>query len=398
MHYFLSIRTVGACAQHALGELSPQTPLIVHTDGTVYDLNPPAAKAQIPLGLPLKEAKVILQNRAQYIEYLPERFQSVAKSLLEPCLNYCNSVQAMQAAEALVDLTPHPDPLDIATRLLHDLAHELQVPIKAGIAPAVWIAKASAQFCDPAALRFGILPIEPILEPAEWLKPQPIQALTPLDRADQIRLQQLGFSIVDHVQKAPLARLEQQFPKRGLLIQQTALGRWADPFRPNYPSQMISAQANLGGCDDLMIIQSALQALAIRLAEKLSRDDSQCAHIRLVVGFEDQTRKQSQRSLIKPLVAASQLNVVLNQLLQMIPLAQPIDLIRAQLLDLKPTKARQTRFDLGVHTPAKPDEVSSTINRIEASLGTGSIQVASKITQPFNALVLKEWKRATQWR
>src|SRR5690606_27698394 len=138
MHYYVAIRIVGLCSQVAVESkgASSETACIVHDSGTVWDANCHALNRRIRLGMPLKEAKTILRDDALYVEYRPEDFETLRNSILEPCLNFTDRIEAGLAGEGLLDITSHPRPLEIAGFLFQDLYRKFKCKIVAGIAPS----------------------------------------------------------------------------------------------------------------------------------------------------------------------------------------------------------------------------------------------------------------------
>lgn len=400
MHYFLFVRTVGLCARIALNstEFGEDHPCIVHSEGKVWDTNQAATLNHISIGIPLKEAKMILQDRAVYVEYKPEKFEKVRDMVLEPCLKYSDHIQAELAGEGLIDLSSHPQPLEIAGLLLGDLHKSLGLPLFAGIAPSAWLARASAQMCHTAMLNLKLLPIEAVTDPEKWLEKKPVSKLTPLSKEDRAKLFQLGLDQVSQIQKAPLARLEEQFPKRGLFIQQAALGKLSDQIIPNYPSKLIAEEIHLGGTENLLDIDDALGELSRTLSSYLCRTDQQAGSLRLTVVFNDETRLSNERKFNRPVIAASQLFISLKQSLVAFDLNKPVDLLRVQIVDLSPSVRKQSEFNLTTEVSRSDALLNNTLKRLESSFGTGIVKAASQITLPYNSQVLGEWKRATGWK
>jgi hypothetical protein len=400
VQYFLYLRIVGLCAEVALRtqERGEDCPCVVHHEGAVYDTNAIALKRHVTLGMPLKEAKVILQGDGAFLEYKPEQFETARDSLLTPCLMFSDGIQAGLAGEGLVDLSGHPQPLDIASLLLSQIHHDIKFPIIAGIAPSVWLARKAATVCDPRALGLGILPIEPILDPAAWLASQPVSILTPIDTNHRKKLRDLGFDRVSQVQKTPLHRLEQQFPKQGALIMQTALGKLSDPIKPNYPAKMVAEELNLGNTESQIEIDQAFKTISQTLAERLCRADEQAKTVVLTAVFESGERRSQRKNLSKPVIGATSLTIAIGQLFQAIKASEPIESIRVQLLDLSPSNRRQIPLALGMSDDGAKDHIATTLNQISAAHGSGAVQVASSLTLSFNKQVLREWKRVTNWR
>ncbi|MCB0827055.1 MAG: hypothetical protein KDC26_12795, partial [Armatimonadetes bacterium] len=150
MRYFLYLRVLG----HAVSALTKSLnsgddrPTLLTKDGRVFDANQIAFQRRISLGMPIKEAKVILQGEARVLEYKPEQLEEAQQQFLNPCLIYSDRIQAINASEALVDLSAHPEPLDIACSLLRHIHRELSCPIVAGIAPTTWLAQRSSRLCE----------------------------------------------------------------------------------------------------------------------------------------------------------------------------------------------------------------------------------------------------------
>ncbi|MBX3114548.1 MAG: hypothetical protein KF836_08280 [Fimbriimonadaceae bacterium] len=400
MQYFLYLRAIGLCARVALQsqDREDEYPCIVHHSGIVYDANKAAQSRHVEIGIPLKEAKVILQSGAAFVEYKPELFESARELLLRPCLLFSDSIQAGRAGEGLIDLSIPLRPLEIAATLLNEVYREVQLPLIAGIGPSSWLARKSASTCDPLALALGILPIEPVTDSAAWLAPHPVSILSPLDVKDRNKLRRLGFDRVSQVQGLSLESLELQFPKRGALIMQTALGKLSDPIKPNYPAKMIAEEISFGAVDDRIEIDRALLTISQTLAERLCNADEQAKTVVLTVVFESENRQSHFKNLTKPVISATPLYVALGQLFNLFETLEPIESLRVQLLDLSPSKRRQLPLALGGQDADAKNQISSTLNQITALHGTDAVRVASSLSLSFNQEVLREWKRVTGWR
>ncbi|MBA4291897.1 hypothetical protein C0431_02905 [bacterium] len=393
MQYFLYVRAIGLLTHSVPQNTERPLPCLIHHQDRVWDINPLAAEKHITIGMTLKEAKLILHGEAQILPLNTDQFRPCIAQLLHPCLKFSDHIQSTLPGEGFVDLTPHPEPLDIAGQLLGELHRTLQHPLLAGIAPACWIARESAQLCDLTLLSAHLLPITAVTNPKDYLAPKPITTLTILPPEDRTRLHQLGLDRIHQVQSTPLPRLESQFPKRGMLIHQAAHGNLRDSIKPNYPSPLISRTKPLGLTENAYEIDHALAELCRDLAAHLHRHDLQPQATTLTIIFESGHRSQAQRPLIKAESTSTQLLISLRQSLQTIPISEPIESICVQLLDLTSATRRQTQL-IQSRTTA---HLNPALNRIEATLGSGKIQIASQIELAYNAQVLKEWKRVTGW-
>lgn len=400
MQYILFAHTVGLCAREALSQagLGDDRPCLVHAGGVVVDVNAEALARRTTLGMPLKEAKTILRGDALAVDYVPERFEAVRAFWLEPCLTYSSLIQAERAGEALIDLSGHPDALGIAAALLSEVSARTALPLVAGIAPSVWLARASSVLCDPSALRLGILPVEPVTDPAAWLAPQPVGNLLPVEGRDRKRLRDLGFDRISQVQGVDPVRLGQQFPRRGALICEAAWGRLADPVRPNYPPGVLVEICVLGGGQCRLELDSAIRTACGALVSRLCKLDKEAKSIALTLFFEDGNRAATRRNLPKPVASASQLSGAAGQLLSETSLTGALESFRLELSDLSPARQRQVPLGLGLGDDQAKRHLSDALNRVNQTHGTGSVMRASAVKTSFNQQVLKEWKRATGWR
>lgn len=397
MYYILYARALGICAKAAIEKRgAADLPCVVHNDDLVWDANPRAIARQVRPGLSLREAKTILRGDAAFIEYRAEDFEEVRQEFLSPFLDFVDQVEAGLAGEAFADLSKHPQPLESAGQLLKQISKAGTVPIRAGIAPARWLAKLSSQVADPAMCRLGLLPIAAMLDPAEWLANRAVELLEPISFADRKRLVQLGFGQARLIQQSQLERLESQFPNRGALIWQTAKGVLHDPIRANYPTATLSASQRFDRCESRLEIEAALGKMSRELASRLSESDQQAKGMRLTLVFEDEHRESFAREYPKSVVSASQLAVSFAQALGKLSLDQPIEEVRVLLTGLHLAPRKQGRLS----TAHNRDQtlLPSTIRRLESSLGTGAIRKGSEIPFDYREQVLKEWKNATGWK
>lgn len=366
---------------------------VVHHQGSVLDCCDAARVRRVVPGTPLSEAKAILRGDARYVEFREQDYREERDRWLEACLLYSSRIEHETPASAWIDLGRHPDPASIAQRLVSDLWHLGGWPMAAALAPAKWIAKIAATWCDPAGLSLGIADVATVEDARTFLAPLPTRHLAPVTLEHRARLELLGYRRIGDVQSAPLPLLQRQFGKDAMLVSQAACGKLDDPIRPNYPREAIEcARLFDGPCSDRATIIEAATEIADELSERLRQIDRLAGTTETVFELESGSMLRHVRRLPKP---SDLLRLSLRFQVESVRLHEPLNRLRVTIPDLRRIAVRQRTID------GKGDaEVSAaaSVRELQAMYGDESVKKGSLIELPRRRRVLRAWRDANGQR
>jgi len=419
MHYFLSLSlrhfyagTVQATSNPANKNLqtgpnllptTPQTPLIIHHQKQVLDIDRKGAEAGAQIGMALSEAKALLPG-ATFLPWEEEHYRESQEKWLDVCTNYTDIIEPDTQCSAYLDLTGHPDPLAIAWQLQAELKEKLGWQSQIGLASTKWIAKVAEITGGEGA------PYQSACNnPQEFLAPLKTKMLLPIPEEHRMRLRFLGYRTIGEVATVPLNVLQEQFGREGLLIHQAAHGGVFQCVRAVYPKDSVATRMRFeGGLENSETLYSALQQLAKNLADRLQEKEAQANEITAIIETEDGEEKKLHRKFMKAMQTARAIYAGLKLLLAPIfdrgasaPLSsealQRFSCIRVKLTNLQPAEKFQHELT-GTHSLTQRNNTTkAAFTHIRTVFGDHAIEVASEIKEPRRKLVMRAWKNATGW-
>lgn len=377
MHYILYLRLPGFYARSFSGE--GMGPIVIYRDKRVLDANGAAMAKQIFRGMPLVEAKSIL-DRAQWVPWREDDYREAQVAWLDQCAIFSDSIQPEEQHTAWVDLSGHPDPKSLAIRLSETL------PVaEVGAGPSRWMARLASEVgigLDGARGAF--------------LSEVPTRLLSPIDPRHRERLEFLGYRTVGEVARAPLAAMRDQFGEASTMILACARGGWADPVTPLYPRDSVSARIQFEGeVDDLQTLDRGLQELARLLAERLVPNDLQSKRLILDLDYEVGTTRLA-RNFTKPIsgyaTALSALRLMVSS-----PPRNPVVRLRARLENATKIKRIQRELTGRTGEEERSRSIEAAFQHVRSVFGDASVKAGGEIEIARRARVLKAWKDATGW-
>ncbi len=181
-----------------------EKPLIVDRDKLVLDANEAALKKGVFRGMEVKQAKALVE-RCEIVHWDQDLYARAQNDWLDLCCRFTGTIEPIDQHIAALDLTSHPDPLDISDQLIRELVKKTQVRVRFGAAGSKWIARLAARL-DLAG--------EAINSHASFLDPLPIVNLIPVEQRTRERLAFLGYHTIGAVAQVPLETLQNQFARR----------------------------------------------------------------------------------------------------------------------------------------------------------------------------------------
>lgn len=371
--------------------------LVVHDMGVIIDSCDLAKEKKVHPGIPLSEAKSILREGGIYFPVEPDRYLKARNDWLKKCLIASHVIEPESHSSAWIDLSGHPDPLDVATSLFAQLVLNGYM-FSAGVATSKWVAKLSAQKIDVDAARLGIPQIEPVVNPKQYLSVLPTQMLFPVSSQARDRLVFLGYRRIGKVLLAPISALKDQFGKETQLILQAAVGGPFEDVRAEYPPHSHSHQLQFESrVESRLELEAACEQIANQLSSQLCQLDRLAGHFMMSIDFEDGAVGTFAKALVKPIQAATPFRALLIAALDQIDVQAPVAGIRILLSNLKSAERHQRSLD---HRMSKRDTevlLQPVRSRLKTSFGSDSLQLASEMQVPRRIRLLRFWKHATGW-
>lgn len=379
MRYILQVVLEGFYVRHLVGER--EGPLAIVREATVLDANLPARKRGVSVGMEARTARAV----AHEIELVPweaEPFERAQEQWLDLCTEFTGIIEPEDQHSAYLDLSGHPNPTDVAERLIRVLVAQTGLHVRYGAASSKWLAKLSAEVGDCAIA---------IRNPKEFLSELPVSRLNPVRSSCRERLGFLGYRTVGQILEIPAAVLRQQFGQEAMRIVGAAKGELSDPVQPLYPrDSLIEAVIFEGPVESLETIDLALQNLSQRIGQRLLTKGLQGQELELAIELEEDQvkvrRRRFSKPVFNPLSALASLRLLLGS-----PNASVCSL-RVRMWNLEKVKEKQHAL-LGV---GRSHDLSA-FHYVRSVFGDRAVQLASEVSVPRRVRVLREWKNATGW-
>ena len=427
MHYIIYLCLEGFFVQ--IKAPDHPSPVAVVRDNTVLDVNAQARQRGITPGMEKRTARAIA-HETKFYAWEEDAYEDAQTRWLYLCTEFTGIIEPEEQNSAYLDLSAHPNPIDVAEKLIRTLAQETSLRVFYGSSINKWIAKLACQHgdCGTAAI-----------DPAKFLSSLPIHNLTPIRSEHRQRLNFLGYRTIGEVLTIPEDILRQQFGAEGLLIAKAARGDFMVPLSANYPrDSLIETLIFESPVDSLETIDLGLKDLATRAAQRLSNKSLQGQELQLSMEFENGKTIQLKRRFSKPIYTflgvLSTLRILFQKRLAdksdtslsplttnaqvtptlrafvnppclcvndpgsfFDPLLQsavhsPINSLRLCMTNLKHARGKQNSL-LG---KSKGDSATA-VNVVRTVFGDASVQLGSEIPTPRRIRVLREWKNATGW-
>ncbi|HVT13005.1 MAG TPA: hypothetical protein VHE55_12140 [Fimbriimonadaceae bacterium] len=367
-------------------EPCPQ-PVIILREQIVLDANDAALARGIQCGISQRQARAILHGGIFKL-WQADEFEERRRAWLDLCVDFTGVIEPADQHCAWLDLSLHPNPVDVAERLIRVLAQATGLAVAYGAAPSKWIARLAAKYEDCGLAE---------RDPRAFLAALPVHELLPIAPEHRDRLRFLGYDTIGGVAGLPLPVLQEQFGQEGLIIHSAATGQMSQQVKAFYPpSSMADSIVFDGIVDDLETVQDACRSLALRIGERLANRNMQSGKLRIALELEDGSLKALSRTFTKPLRCPGSVHSALRLLVGP-ALKEPVVSIRAFIPDLERVREFQPGLVDGCAYLGSP-EVEAAMRNIRTVFGDKSIQLGKEIDLPRRVKVLREWKHATGWR
>ncbi len=378
MHYILYLSLSGLYAAWA-GK--GDSPVVVHRNRTILDVDSNARRLGAFPGLSLREAKA-MQLGVRFVEWKDDDDDALRASWLDPMLEFTDRIESHAPHEAYLDLAGHPDPLSIIPACLE----RAKFPLVAGLGYAKWVARATTRASQP-------LSQDHVVRPERSLKELPANCLPiPVDVSE--RLEFLGYRTIGQVQTATKEILRNQFGEIGHVIHSAAWGGHIEPVMTNYPPDTIAVRVYMEEpWIDREMRDHDLRTLASKMGRALV-DQDRCARcLQLTLIDENGDRDVRERVFSRPIRTGSQ---VFTALMAIANEAFPAVEARGKLTRLERTSARQ--FELArMRASSATETMRDTVEGVRARFGSTSVVAGAEWSVPRRKAVLRAWCDATGW-
>lgn len=402
MHYIVHVRLLSFYVPSLTAqrpELADR-PLIIHRNKTVLESSPEALALGITPGMRLQEAKILLKSGTGVsVAWEEELFRTHQEAWLDACCLYTDVVEPDRQHGAYLDISAHPDPLDIAEQLAQHLKNKGYIDFRIGLSRCKWVASLATErlSLDVGSPEWRIAAREAIERPSEFLDPFPTDCLLPVLPEHRQRLCFLGYRTLGEVRRIPLRVLKEQFAEHAPLIHSASIGGVSEPVAAAYPkARVLASVAFEGGTDSPEDLDRGLRDLGGRVADMLMRRDAVSYHLQLEIEFEDGKSEPRQRVFAKPISNLASA-IMAIRLLAGDRFRQPIARITARIDKLEPAQKGQYELDGRTASTVQALHLGNAFRSIRTSFGDHAIQCGAALPLTRRERVLKAWKEATGW-
>lgn len=359
---------------------------VVHHEDRVLDLTEEAVEIGITRGMELAEARSILDGRGQVLVVEPSAFFTSQDAWLEIAAVFSDIIEPLSPHEALVDLSAHPRPADILSRMVRRIERHSKCRVRAGAARNRWIARLSSALGDPQG--------QALFCPA----PLPTEMMFEIPLEHRRRLFALGYRKIGEVAELDLAILQKQFSHAAYAIQLAARGQGDAHVRPEFPRDALASHIRFEGApDDWQTLQAGLMKAADQLGSALMERHLSGNLLEVVLEFEDGGIRLLKRRFTKPLTNGLTVVCGARLLLSRFP-EHPVTCLRLRTPGLKPAKHAQLGFDGLKSKHERERNALVAVQSLCQVFGDHAIELATERPVLRRRQVLSAWSELNGWR
>lgn len=368
--------------QFYVSRVAADQPVLVVRKKEVLDANTYAHRRGVLPAMPVQDARAILGGEALYHPWKADEHAARTEEWLKICAEYSGVIEPEEQHCCCIDLTSHPQPLDIGTKLIEELGGRLRLPIRAAMGPSKWLAKLAAAEGDWDGA---------LLDPSDFLRAKSIHTLTAIPPEQRERLAFLGYKSIGAVADLPLEVLSAQFDKEALTIVSAARGLLPDSVKASYPPDTVSDCVLFEDpIEDWQAALNVLKTMAQRIGEKLLQKDCQATEVTAFLLREEGAPRLFERVFTKPLYSPGSVFASLNLLLQP-HFSEPIAGIRVHLPKLEKVVRHQRGLDMRTSGKDRSQQVDAALAKLRKVYGEDTVQLAKDRPVPRRVRVLQAW-------
>ncbi len=362
-------------------------PLVVQRDKRVLDANPLARSRGIGVGMPLAEARSILNDDGQIVEWTEEPYREASRRWLEVVAQYADAVEPLKQHEVLADLTGHPRPREAAASLERAL-------VRAGFAPRCsvggcrWVARLAARRGDPLGLAHS--------DPASYVGEVRLDAL-PLSPDEARRLSLLGYRTAADLAALSVDTLRAQFGDRAHGIAAAALGRGDAQVRAVFPADSVAARFTYESPPDTrQALDLGLLGLASEIGRALREADASGRTVELFLESEDGDVASIARTFARSVACEGDVANALGLMLPGSP-SKRIASVRARLPGVETNRRVQLDMHGGRSRADRAESVRAALGHVREAYGEHSVRLVSEIREPRWVRVRRAYRQLNGW-
>lgn len=357
------------------------SPQVVVDGGVVVDLNIAAKARGVVVGTRLQHVLPLVPG-CQVKELVHDPLRQAR--WLDRIVPYSDVIQPVDSHRAVVGLGAHPDPADIAAKIVTDLSAAGCGSLRYGTGPSVWLARLASRQSDPYGYDGDAIAA---------LSDQPVDNLLVATVEHRGRLRELGFQTIGSLRSADPAWLTTQFGDEAHKIVRAARGMACDQVVASYPPQSVAQSVHFDTpVNDTLVLHEAAAELSRGLAQRSA--GRQAGLVVLTAEQEGGGLRTLSRTYNRPVHNLDRLAASLDYLVGELQRQCP-DIVRltARLDRLEPIKSTQQSL-IAASVQTGPDVALAAVR---SSLGSSAVVLASQVETPRREQVLRAWRHATGW-
>lgn len=379
-------------------------PLVVLRDKVVLDCDQPASSRGVQVGMTQREAKSVLFD-GRFEQWDVDEFREAQAAWLDACCEFSDAVEPVDQHMAFVDLSLHPDPVDILQQMAYQVGYVSGCRVVSGCARVKWLASVALGEGD-----YG----RAYSDPAGFLSDLHTMRLEPIPIEHRERLVMLGYHTAGAVAELPMKVLQAQFGDDAVTIYRCLRGGCSEPVLAAYPQRCLSSRFRFDDpTDSLEAIDNALVRLSTQLGKRLMADDLQGCDLH-VVAVREEGEQRIERRYAKPIQSKASVLFCLRRLVEELAsdLSNRPDSsdeyhlspeamnrwtgIRVRMPNLALAKRKQANL----YTQKATDQLQAAdfaMSQLHKTFGMDSIVLAAQVAESRRKRVLKVWKDAIGW-
>jgi DNA polymerase-4 len=357
-------------------------PVIVGADpkgrGVVSAASYEARRFGVHSAMPIGRAARLCPDAA----FLPvdmDKYSGVSREVMAILADFTPLLEPLSIDEAFLDVTGterlHGDGAAVARTIKSRITTALRLTASVGVAANKFVAKVASDLRKPD----GLVVVAPGTE-ADFLAPLPVSRLWGVGRVTGAGLEAMGVSTIGQLAAVPVAYLAARFGESGRALHDLSLGRDDRMVEPFAPPKSMGAEETFGHDHrDVQRLAATLRGQAERVARELREAGyaGRCVTLKLrFADFSTLTRRHTGDPTQDGLLIYRRA----RELLERIPLRQPVRLIGLSVSGLGPAAAGQ--LSLLEPDALRRERLARAMDRVTARFGLASLRPASLLRDP----------------
>lgn len=341
--------------------------------------SPEARSFGVCAGMPLRQAEQLCPE-ARFFAVDERAEADLARHLLAGLYALAPRVELAESGEAYVEVDGLGDPDDFAARVGAYLHRRLRSRPALGLGANKFVAAIAAAL---AATRTAAVPVKvPRGSERSFLAPLSLAEHLPVETEMTARLKRFGLRSMADFAAMPLAAVEGQFGREGLLALRLARGEDSRPLLPWQPPQRMEESSRLDpAVDNLEPLLFVARGLVDRLGARLVDGGLAATVVRLQLELEDAAAPpEAMLRLRAPMGTGEELWTSVAGLLQRQPVTRAVSRVRLRLTGFCPAASRQ--MDLLARQDGRLEDISRQLMLLSDAHGPDLVRMAEAAPAP----------------